>query len=114
MKSKYAGSCPKCQKEWKVDDEILISKSSDGGWIKCSDKQCFESQGGKISEGSARKSFVSQKFPITESERIYDKAELILDSFKTKRKDQEDTLTIAEEAVFIESLVRTLSGNFKP
>ena len=122
MKSKYAGSCPKCSKAFVIDDEIFISKVGES-WIKCIDKACFESQGGKVFEG--KKGFQVNKHSITEAEAIYNKAEGILDSFMQKRlkdglhhvRPQDGKLegfTINEESIFILSMFRTLSGNFKP
>ena len=75
----------------------------------CTNKECYQSQGGKVFEG--KKPFQVNKFPITDATAIYNKAEEILTSFKDKRELEFD---IKEEMIFIESLFRTLSGNFKP
>ena len=139
MKSKYASKCPKCERDWAVGDEIFMSKSSDGNtWIKCSDKECFESQGGKISEGGGKKPFVSQKFPITEVPQIFCLAETLLDSFKTKRHliqtasntfnvngtsetittdlniEKFEPLTTSEELQAVESFFKSILGGCKP
>ena len=113
MKSKYSGQCPKNEKHtWNVGDEIFLSKSVDGQtWIKCNDKECFLSQGGKIDSGNKPK-FVSNKFPITEAINIYKLSEELLTSFLKKREPT--TISVSEQAIFIESMFRTLSGNFKP
>ena len=111
MKSQYAGSCPKCSKAFVVGDEIFITKVGES-WIKCVDKECFESQGGKVFEGGKGK-FQSQKHPITVAGDLYALSEKILQEFKDKRKEQ-GALSTNDEAVFIMSFFRTLSGNFKP
>lgn len=75
----------------------------------------------------------SYKTPITKATEIYNLAEAILDSFKEKRKiskkphelgegelpelptglDVYNSLSTDQEAVFIESVFRTLSQNYK-
>ena len=125
MKSQYEGTCPVCSAEWKVNDEIFLSKVN-GSWIKCTDKECFEQQRGKIEQPKSSK-FTSNKFPITEAIPIYRLAETILEEFQKKRFVRidpnsattatvklNDVLSAEQEAVFIESMFRTLSGNFKP
>ena len=112
MKSNFAGSCPKCSKTFDAGTEIFISKVGDK-WIKCIDKDCFLAQGGKISEG--KKPFTPNKPAITEAVKLFQLAEELLKSFKTPRKDADrHSLSINEESIFIMSLFRTLSGNFKP
>lgn len=92
--------------------EIFISKSADGSkWIKCTDKDCFLKQGGKADEGGRK--FQTTKFKITEAENIYNKAEALMTAFINKH-DRQNALPITEKAVMLESLFRTLSGNFKP
>jgi len=117
MKSQYEGSCPVCSKSFKVNDEIFLSKVNDS-WIKCVDKECFIQQGGKVFEGGSKKPFVSQKFPIGDHKKVFEKAEALLDSFKKKReKDHGENiakLTIAEELQAVESFYKTLSGSYKP
>lgn len=111
MKSQYAGTCAKVPEHiWKIGDEIFISKGPDGKWIMCTNKECYVSQGGKIADPNKPK-FTPTKFPITEAIPIYNLSEEILTAFKNKRKIEFD---LHEEMIFIESLFRTLSGNFKP
>lgn len=111
MKSQYAGTCNKDSNHtWKIGDEIFISKGSDGKWIMCTDKDCYVSQGGKISDPNKPK-FTPNKFPITEAIPIYELTEELLTAFKNKRKID---FTMEQEMVFVESVFRTLSGNFKP
>lgn len=112
MKSNYAGKCVKDESHtWLVDDEIFISKGTDDKWIMCKDKECYIAQGGKIQEKKFNK-FQSNKFPITEAIPIYNLTEELLKLFKNNRKGI--AIPIEQEIVFVESIFRTLSGNFKP
>ena len=113
MKSKYAGKCSKCERTWNVDEDIFISKSSDGqSWIKCPDKECFESQGGKVDSG--KKQFQSAKFPIGDAPKVMDMAFVLLEQFEKKQNRPEDTLSLEDRAKFICSVFGSLSGGFKP
>ena len=106
-------SCGKCGEKFIKDKEIFMQKKDDGTWFSCHNLECFKSQGGTIEEKkSFGGKFTSSKFPISEYVSIYKKAEELLVLFKETRKDKE--ISITEEIVFIESMVRTLSGNFKP
>ena len=119
MESQYDGECMLCHKTFKKGEQIHISKVGDK-WIKCTDEVCFKEQGGKVYEkkqtGNGR--FTSSKFPIGDAPKIYCLAEELLDQFLKDPKRQtesEDWLLRAEDqAVFIESMFRTLSQNFKP
>ena len=107
--------CKKCKNLAIVGKDIYIQKNEDNTWVSCADLECFKSQGGTVEEKKSfggGKSFTSSKFPITEATRIYNMAEELLKTFKKSREGKE--ISIAEEIVFIESMVRTLSGNFKP
>ena len=108
-------SCSKCGEKFIKDKEIFMQKKDDGSWFSCHSLECFKSQGGTVEEKkSFGGKFTSSKFPITESESIYLKAELILESFLKKHGKEDDSLKIGDKAIFIESMFRTLSGNFKP
>jgi len=82
-------------------------------WIGCIDIECFKKQCGVYDANSQSKPrFQPSKFPIGESVNLYKLSEEFLEQFEKKRPN--DKLSIAEKVVFIESVFRTLSGNFKP
>lgn len=128
MESQYDGECSLCHNKFKKGEQIHISKVGDK-WVKCTDETCFKEQGGKVYEkksGSGGR-FTSAKFPIGDAPKIYCLAEELLEQFYKKRGTVEGTdgfdqtvqgvesrLPIQDEAVFIESVFRTLSQNFKP
>lgn len=110
-KSAYAGTCKKDQTHsWNINDEVFMQKKDDGNWIICNNEECFKSQGGTIEE--AKQKFQASKFPISDAIKLYELSESILTSFQNKRKDQK--LPIEEQAVFVESIFKTLSQGFKP
>ena len=129
MESQYDGECTLCHKTFKKGEQIHISKVGDK-WVKCTDEVCFKEQGGKVYEKKSGTGgrFTSAKFPIGDAPKIYCLAEELLEQFYKKRADQtvqgsdgfEEPsmspvkLPIEQEAVFIESIIRTLSQNFKP
>jgi len=121
MPSQYDGECNLCHKEFKKGDQIHISKVNNE-WVKCTEEDCFKEQGGKIYEKKktgAGGRFVSQKFPIGEAPKLFCLAEELLETFYNQRKldgTQADTarLPLDQEAIFIESMFRTLTQNFKP
>ena len=45
IKGKYAGQCKICGSDWKVGEDIFYQKDPKA---ICSDKECFEEQGGKF------------------------------------------------------------------
>ncbi|MBC8548289.1 MAG: hypothetical protein H8D23_01435 [Candidatus Brocadiales bacterium] len=116
MPSQYEGECKLCNKAFKKGDQIHISKVNEE-WVKCVDEDCFKEQGGKVFEkkagGKFGGKFVSQKFPIGDAPKIYCLAEELLKTFYSNR-EAKDILTIDQEAIFMESIFRTLSQNFKP
>lgn len=62
--------------------------------------------------------YTSSKFPINKATEIYNLAEGILDSFYKKRSLTDDAkadkrLPVEQEAIFIESIFRTLTQGFK-
>ncbi len=107
-------ACKKCGKTPTVG-QVRYYEKKDDVWLGCVDLECFISQGG--SKDPAQKAgggkFQSQKHPIGNVVQIYELSEALLKSFKEKRKDQ-GALSTNDELIFIESLMRTLSGNFKP
>ena len=121
MESQYDGECILCHKEFKKGTQIHISKVNDS-WVKCTDEQCFKEQGGKVYEkksgGKFGGKFVSQKFPIGDAPKLFCLAEELLEKFlndEKRKTESEDWLLSAEtQAVFIESIFRTLTQNFKP
>jgi len=121
MESQYDGECKLCHTEFKKGTQIHISKVNNE-WVKCTDEACFKEQGGKVFEkkaGGFKGKFVSQKFPIGDAPKIFCLAEELLETFQKKRSVASDTqiddkMSTSEEAIFIESVFRTLSQNFKP
>lgn len=112
-------SCGKCGKKFIKDTDIYMQKKEDGSWFSCHDLECFKSQGGTLEEkrsfGGGGSRFTSSKFAIAEAPQLYNLAETFLETFMKKREEnKEETLSIGEQVVFIESIFRTLSGNFKP
>jgi len=113
--------CNTCGKTPNVGDERFYEKKDDK-WLGCTDLECFKQQGG--SPDPASKSgggkFQSNKHPIGNAVPIYELAEALLEAFYKKRESNaenttaEERLPMEQEAIFIESLMRTLSGNFKP
>ena len=65
-----------------------------------------------LKKNSPGKSFASAKFPYDRIDDLVEKTELILASFKKNREIA--NLSPNEEAVFFESVFRTISQNFKP
>ena len=110
-------SCGKCGKQFVRDQDIYMHQKEDKSWFSCHDIECFKSQGGTLEEkksfGSSSK-FTSSKFPIAESAKLYNMAEGFLDTFMKRREAEKEKLSVGEQVVFIESIFRTLSGNFKP
>ena len=117
MKTDYAGLCGTCQRTWNIGDELFLSKSADGSrWIKCTDKDCFTKQGGKIEDsGGKGGKFQSTKFKIGEADNLYNKAKSMMEQFiKDNVKEGEVKLDTNQKAIMMESLFRTLSSNYKP
>ena len=109
-------ACGKCGEQFIKDKDIYMQKKEDGSWFSCHNLECFKSQGGTVEEkksfGGGR--FTSSKFPITEAEQIYNKAEGIVESFKNKRKDSDEKLTISEELQAVESFFNSMLTGCKP
>ena len=111
--------CRVCDKTPNEGDEMWMQNLGDDTnkkWITSPHEECFKKLqenpelGKKQSTGNR---FTSSKFPITEAPALYNMAESFLETFMEKRKEKEP-LTVGEQVVFIESVFRTLSGNFKP
>ena len=115
--------CKKCGKVGVVGQERFYEKKGDT-WLGCINKECFIAQGGSTEQATkSGGKFQVNKHSITEATKLYDLAETILDSFIKKRKEthhvnpQNATIedySTQDESVFILSMFRTLSGNFKP
>ena len=115
--------CKKCGVKPTVGQDRYYEKKGDN-WIGCVDFECFKAQGG--SPDPATKSggkFTPNKPAISEATRYYDLAETILDSFIKKRKETHHVnpqdarladFSTENESIFVLSMFRTLSGNFKP
>ncbi len=112
--------CKSCQKTPTVGQDRYYEKitvtGQDGGktevWAGCVDFECFKKQGGSSEPAQQKKPFTPTKFPITDAPKIMNLAEEMLAAFLNKRKD--DTLTMENQSIFIESIFRTLSSCYKP
>jgi len=112
-------ACKRCGRLPTIGEERFYEKKGDN-WIGCVDKKCFIEQGGSsepATKGGGK--FTSQKFPISEFPSLYKISEDLLDSFLAKRKGTPEeptlqTLTTSEQSIFVLSIFRTLSQNFKP
>jgi len=109
--------CKICGKTPNEGDEMWmqnIGTEDNKKWIASPHEECFKKlqQNPDLAKKSTGKPFVSQKFPITEAANLYKLSEEFLTVFMNKRENQK--LEIKEQVVFIESIFRTLSGNFKP
>ncbi len=116
--------CKKCGKVGVVGQERFYEKKGDD-WLGCIDKECFIAQGGSTEPAtkSGGGKFTPNKPSITEAPKLFDLAETFLDSFIKKRKETHhvnpqnatiEDFSTNEESIFILSMFRTLSGNFKP
>ena len=65
-----------------------------------------------LKKNSPGKGFASAKFPYDRIDELVEKTEAILASFKKKRNIE--NLPPNDEAIFFESVFRTISQNFKP
>ena len=54
IKGKYSGICKMCGSDWQVGDDIFYQKEPKA---ICSDKECFESQGGTFTPFKSQGSF---------------------------------------------------------
>jgi len=86
-------------------------------WVGCIDFECFKSQGGSSEPAQQKKQFQSSKFKLEQAKPLMEMAEAFLKEFEEKHnKDRTGTdkgMLVVEKAVFIESIFRTLSQNFK-
>ena len=124
--------CKKCNKTPTAGQDRYYEKITIDGpngtkvevWVGCIDFECFKSQGGSSEPAQQKKMFQSTKFNLEQAKSIMDMTEAMLKKFieirQTANKDFKDVsekynnLTMNEQAVFIESIFRTLSQNFKP
>jgi len=87
-------------------------------WVGCVDFECFKSQGGSAEPADTKKQFQSSKFKLEQAKPLMELAEGFLKEFEEKhnktRTDTDEGMLVNEKAVFIESIFRTLSQNFKP
>ena len=114
--------CKVCGRTPSVGEDRYYEKQGDN-WLGCVDFECFKKQGGspEPASKSGGGKFTPNKHSISKATEIYNLAEGLLDSFYKKRqgeiKAENVTLSkmpLEQEAIFIESTFRTLSGNFKP
>lgn len=105
MKSQYSGTCSVCQLAWNVGEEIFYQKDPKA---ICKNEDCFKNQGGKP---FVPKKFTSSKFSITRADELYDMAEGFLTKFMSKRPNQ--PINPEQQAIFIESMFKTLSTSYK-
>ena len=108
MKSQYSGTCSVCQISWNVGEEIHYQRDPK---VICKNEDCFTTQGGKpfVPKAGGGK-FTSSKFPISKANEIYDLAEYLLTKFLGKRTDP---INLEQQAIFIESMFKTLSSSYK-
>jgi len=109
-------ACKRCGKLPTIGEERFYEKKGDN-WIGCVDKACFIEQGGSSEPATKGGKFQANKFPLQEFPQIYKISEDLLTSFlaahKPTRTDDQG-LSVNEQAIFVESIFRTLSQNFKP
>jgi len=115
----YGGKCKVCDVEYKVGETVCMQKDGEN-WIICKDEECFKQQGGTIEAPKPKGGqFTSQKHKLETHVPIFEMAEGLLQKFYEKRKvtgeyPVENKLTVEQEAQFIESMFKTLSGSYKP
>ena len=133
--------CKKCNKTPTVGQDRYYEKieidGPDGNkteiWVGCVDFECFKSQGGSSEQAQQKKQFQSTKFKLEQAKSIMEMTEAMLKKFIETRQtanknlpehklltdkgyqvdEKYNNLTLNEQAVFIESIFRTLSQNFK-
>ena len=120
----FGGTCSVCNTAYTTGEQVCMEKAGDK-WVICKNEDCFHNQGGTISPPKQQGGrFTSSKLPLSKAPEVYAMAEGMLTQFLEKRGekgadgfDQEVTvpaeMPINEQAVFIESMFRTLSQNFK-
>jgi len=127
----YGGKCKVCDVEYKVGETVCMQKDGEN-WIICKDEECFKQQGGTIEAPKPKGGqFTSQKHKLETNGAIFEIAEGLLAKFYEKRKvtgidfgnqgtdatattDVMPKLSLEQEAQFIESMFKTLSGSYKP
>ena len=120
MKSTYAGKCESnlVHQEtitWAIGDEIYLSKDDTSGmWIKCTNKDCFLKQGGKMFDAS--KKFTSSKFPLADAPKIATLASEISETFikKITTEGLTNDKIFEERIVAFLSCYKTISSAYKP
>jgi hypothetical protein len=78
-------------------------------WIICKNEDCFTQQGGTIDAPRQGGKFQSNKIPISEVTRIFNLATELTNPYKSLHQN----ITPETEAQFMESIFKTVSGNFK-
>jgi len=127
MKPAEAGKlypCKKCNKTPTVGQNRHYEKieidAPDGSktevWVGCVDFECFKSQGGSSEPAQQKKQFQSSKFKLEQANAIMEMTYGMLEEFekKTTTATTPQRLSLEDKAIFIESIFRTLSQNFKP
>jgi len=117
--------CKKCGKTATAGQDRYFEKievpGPDGSktevWIGCIDFECFKSQGGSATPAEQKKMFQSTKFKLEQAKPLMEMTEGFLKEFEEKhnktRTGSDTGMLVNEKAVFIESIFRTLSQNFK-
>lgn len=121
----FGGTCSVCNTAYTTGEQVCMEKAGDK-WVICKNEDCFHNQGGTISPPKQQGGrFTSTKMPISKAPEVYAMAEGMLTQFLAKRAEvvgadgfdqevaQAPEMPINEQAVFIESIFRTLSQNFK-
>jgi len=121
IKSQYAGKCESNLVhaetiEWAIGAEIYLSKDDASNmWIKCTNKDCFLKQGGKIQAAGAGK-FQSSKFKLETAPAIVTiAAKITKEYFEDPTHSNSPPEKMTEiRATFFMSIFKTLSGCYKP
>jgi hypothetical protein len=103
-------ACKKCGKMPNIGDIRYYEKIGEN-WIGCIDLECFKAQGGTYDPNAQQGGkFSSNKFPLSDAIKVYNLATELTNLYKNLHKD----ITPEIEAQFMESIFKSLSGNFKP
>ena len=130
-KPNFGKTCQVCQTAYSTEDEVYMDTLDNGAtWIICKNEACYKQQGGRAIESKDSKPrFTPTKFPIQDFPKLVNMAELQLESFLKKRKTEYENnpaelaagevnmwtlLSVAEQAMFIESMVRSMVTGCKP
>lgn len=122
----FGGTCSVCSTEYKTGEEVYMQKDGDK-WLICKDETCWKQQGGTLDTPKDGKKFTPTKFPIADFPKLVSLAEAQLESFLNKRlevikrqeginapSDKYQLMSVSEQAIFVESMVRSMVTGCKP